>query len=479
MVWNAADKRLTVLDFRETAPAGVDRVAIDVRPKPPRPAGRGRMIGVPGEVAGLAELHRRFGRRSFADDARPAIDVAEHGYAASRHLAQLALAYHEELSWSPGLRALYKPADWAVRLGHRLSNPRLGATLRAIASEGRRAFYEGKVAAEIARAAEATGGSLTEDDLLAYEVVERRPLSIAWEGYVVHTMPPPSAGGLLLAETLGLFGKGELERLGLGTGAYDHMLAEAFRGAIADRMRWVGDPMDVSVDVPALLAQSRLEKRRAQIAIDRSEPARHFALEEHGTTHLIVADADGNIVSLTTTVNAGFGAFVETETTGVLLNDELADFTTSRMDRMFNLDHDGPNRPRPRARPTSSMTPTIVVRGDTPQLVLGGSGGLWIGAGVTEALLSRLVFGLPVDQCVSIPRFHTPAEPGPIDGPVLEIDEFAPNEVVRDLRSRGEVVKLVPNHSGVQMVAIAYGPGGARSLSAAADPRKGGTTLVE
>jgi gamma-glutamyltranspeptidase/glutathione hydrolase len=479
LVWNAAERSATILDFRETAPAAVEPAALDVRPRRPSPAGRGKMIGVPGEVAGLLELHRRFGRRSFAEDARPAVDLARSGFVASRRLAQFALAYHEELAFSPGLRALYKPGDWAVRAGHRLSNASLGATLERIAREGRSAFYEGKVAAEIASAAQATGGTLTEQDLRAYQVVERTPLSIRWEDYVVYTMPPPSAGGLLLAETLGTFGKDELARLGLATGAYHHLLAEAFRGAIADRMRWIGDPARTGVDLSSLFDRERLRKRRSRMALDRSQAVSHFPLEEHGTTHFVVADSAGNVVSFTTTINGGFGAFVQTDSTGVLLNDELSDFTVGRVDALFNANRTGPNPPRPGARPASSMTPTLVLRGGEPELALGGSGGLWITAGVTEALLAYTVFGLPVDQCVAIPRFYTPTEAGPIEGPVIAIDESAPDELVRDLRSRGEIVSLVPNYSAVQMVAFTRGPGGTLRLSAAADPRKGGTALTE
>ncbi|HMI85661.1 MAG TPA: gamma-glutamyltransferase [Polyangiaceae bacterium] len=503
LVWDAAQRKVTALDFREVAPGSIDPAALEYRPKEVIQSGRGRMIGVPGEVAGLAELHRRFGRRSFAEDAAPAIAVAEQGYATSDHLARLAVAYHAQINFSSPLKALFKPDGYAVGVGRRIVNRDLAATLRRVGAEGPKAFYEGEIAAEIVKAAQATGSALSLRDLRAYRPIEREPLKVAWEGHTVYTMPPPSAGGLLLAETLGMFGKADLEPLGFGSGAYNHLLAETFRGAIVDRMRAIGDPGFVKTDVAALVSKGRLLDRRAEIAHDRTRAMPKTVIREHGTAHFVVVDARGNVVSLTATINDAFGSFVSTETTGVILNDELDDFTTKAAAAMFtssassarlaagimdgaganaskvpasSTDSAGPNEPRPFARPTSSMTPTLAFRDGLPVLAVGGSGGLRIATGVTQALLARMVFALPVADCVAIPRVHTPTDEA---SPVIEIDENVSEAVVQDLRSRGETVRLGPNYSAVQMVAIDRGPGGALRMSAASDPRKGGTALVE
>jgi len=493
LVWDASRRKVTALDFREVAPGGLDPAALEYRPKPPVVTGRGAMIGVPGEVAGLAELHRRFGRRSFAEDVAPAVALAENGYGVSDHLARLALAYHAQINWSSELHALFKPTGWAVGTGRHVVNRDLGRTLARIGSEGPRAFYEGNVADEMVRAARRTGGFLSAVDLRAYRPVEREPLKVTWEGHTVYTMPPPSAGGLLLAETLGMFSKADLEPLELGSGTYDHLLAETFRGAIVDRMRAIGDPAFVNNDISALMERMRLLERRAQIALDRTRPSPKFVLQEHGTTHFIVVDAQGNVVSLTTTINDAFGSMVSTETTGVILNNELDDFTTKAVTAMLTTGAappesmvpetstaaQGPNEPRPFARPTSSMTPTIAFRDGLPVLAVGGSGGLRIATGVTQAFLARTVFQRPVAECVSAGRFHTPADEGPPQSAVLELDDDAPDGLVQDLKSRGEIVRLVPNYSGVQMVAIDRGPGGSVHISAASDPRKGGFARVE
>ncbi|HKQ69292.1 MAG TPA: gamma-glutamyltransferase family protein [Polyangiaceae bacterium] len=493
LVWDASQRKVTALDFREVAPGTIDPALLEYRSKTSVATGRGRMIGVPGEVAGLAELHRRFGRRSFAEDAAPAAAIAEGGYYTSDHLARLALAYHAQLNWSDPLRTLFKPDGYAASVGRRIANAPLAATLRRIGAEGPKAFYEGHVAMEMVKASADAGGFLSTQDLRAYRPVEREPLKVNWEGHTVYTMPPPSAGGLLLAETLGTFGKADLEPFQLGSGAYNHLLAETFRGAIADRMHAIGDPAFVDTNVSALMERVRLLDRRAQIALDRSRPPQKFFLQEHGTTHFVVVDAEGNVVSLTTTINDAFGAFVGTETTGVILNDELDDFTTKAASTLYSTGKGvtasrvpeasstaaGPNEPRAFARPTSSMTPTIAFRDGLPVLALGGSGGLRIATGVTEAFLARTVFQRSAADCVSMTRFHTPVDDAPSGGPVLELDESSSDELVQDLKRRGEVVRTTPNYSAVQMVTIERGPHGAVRLSAASDPRKGGTALVE
>jgi gamma-glutamyltranspeptidase/glutathione hydrolase len=250
------------------------------------------------------------------------------------------------------------------------------------------------------------------------------------------------------------------------------------------------------------MSRGRLLDRRAEIARDRTRAMPRFVMREHGTAHFVVIDAQGNVVSLTVTINDAFGSLVSTETTGVILNDELDDFTTKAASAMFassvasaarpmedmsdaanaskvpasSTDSAGPNEPRSFARPTSSMTPTLAFRDGVPVLALGGSGGLRIATGVTQALLARMVFAIPVTDCVAVPRVHTPTDE---TSPVIEIDENVSESVVQDLRSRGETVRLGPNYSAVQMVAIDRGPGGALRFSAASDPRKGGVALVE
>jgi gamma-glutamyltranspeptidase/glutathione hydrolase len=294
-----------------------------------------------------------------------------------------------------------------------------------------------------------------------------QPLRVAWEGYEVVTMPPPSAGGLLLAEVLGTFSRRELDQAGLRTGLGVHLLAETMRGALADRARFVGDPAVLPVDIARLLAPPRLAARKARIAAARTQTVPALAGEDHGTHALVVADAHGNVVSLTTTVNTAFGAEIEGETTGIVLNDELDDFTASSATAAVGVRFP-PNVARPGCRPTSSMMPTIVLRAGAPVLALGGSGGYSIPTSVTETLLGVLVAGETPEQAVKAPRFRFDS-----NDYALLLDAAFGDAVRQDLVGRGETVRMIEATSGVQV--LAFGPAG---VTGAGDPRKGGAAVV-
>lgn len=252
MVWLAGKKRATVIDFREVAPAAVDVSAFEHRPF--SDAERGKYVGVPGEVAGLWMLHERFGKAPWKDLVAPAIRHATQGFPVGRFLGGSLIANKKRLVIDPGIASVFYPGGKPAAVGQLVRRPALGATLQRIAAEGPKALYQGSIAAELAQTAKSAGGALTTRDLAAYKPVERTPIHVEWEGYDVYTMPPPSAGGLMLAETLRLFSKAELVRLGRQSGAYQHVLAEAMRGAISDRMRFLGDPAKQPADVGALIS---------------------------------------------------------------------------------------------------------------------------------------------------------------------------------------------------------------------------------
>src|SRR5258708_21535150 len=256
---------------------------------------------------------------------------------------------------------------------------------------------------------------------------------------------------MMLLETLALFSKAELSTMGMGTANYTHMLAEAMRGAFADRMRVSGDPAFARDRTREMFAPDRMKARRARIASERTHAPPRFELVEPGTSHLVVGDAKGNVVSMTTTINDPFGSGGYAAGAGVLLKDELDDFTLPEAAARFGLSS-GPNAPRAGARPVSSMTPTIVFRDGAPVLALGGSGGLRIAANVTQMLLCRLAFGQSLDRCLSEPRFHAPPT-----GPTLlyYADQIPPHAVQLDLMERGEQVNVAPGDdmTAVQMVA--------------------------
>lgn len=470
VVWDAASKNVTVLDFRETAPKGLRAEALLDREKLAENK-RGVLTGVPGEVAGLAEIHKRWGRLPWSEVVRGPAEAAGNGFPLSAHMAR-ALKWNEAWVMKTPRYGLFALSGAIAAPKDVIKNPALAATLRRIGAEGKAAFYEGAIARDVVDTANAAGSKMTMQELADYRVVERAPLHTRWEGYEVFTMPPPSAGGLMILETLTMHTKAELAALGYGTGAYHHLLAETFRGAVADRVRAVGDPAFVKVDVAALASPERMKARRAKIRDEATTKAENFPLKEAGTSHLVVVDAQGNVVSITSTVNNMFGSKLVTAG-GFVLNDELDDFTRASIEKLYGIKGQGPNAPRKGARPTSSMSPTIVMQNGAPVFALGGSGGTKIATGTTQVLLSRLVFDRAPAEAVADPRLETPPAGG------LSLDPSTPAEVVADLQRRGEVVDTSkPNFSAVQAISIGQ-KDGVRFLAAGADPRKGGAALVE
>ncbi len=466
LVYSARDKKLVAIDFRETAPRDLGVEAMVARKT------RGVSVGVPGEPAGLAWLSTHGAKKSLAVDAAPAVALARDGFAVGHHFAGMV----------GGMRALYEGTSFARELsplgtplafGARWQRPELARTLARFGAEGKAPFYQGDIATKIRAAAVADGSAMTARDLSDYQVRERFPLTRTIGRRTISTMPAPSAGGLMLLEHLVMWGAdsmSSLGALGFGSSAYDHMLAETMRGALADRIRLAGDPdfePTVSPDYNQALDDGQLAARRARMAADKTHPGIEFKTREDGTSHLIVVDAEGNIVTLTTTINTPFGARIVAGDTGIWLNNELDDFATPDDVAGYGTVGLGPNVPHGGARPVSSMAPTIVFENGAPILVVGGSGGRRIATAVTQTTLARLVFGFDPQTCVSAPRIFT-------NGTVVYVDPDVPEDVRTGLRTAGETVLTEPIlGSAVQMVAIERS-GSTTRLLAAADPRKAG-----
>jgi gamma-glutamyltranspeptidase/glutathione hydrolase len=478
VVYTAADKKISAFDFREMAPASYSADVLWPRsPSAPKDAPftpNGGVAGVPGEPAGLELLSRRFGRKSLAHDASPAIALAQSGFYINAHTAEEIVRHHVRLVAAPSLAAVFLPGGRPTPYGARVRRPDLAATLARFGTQGKRAIYEGQTAQRLVDSLHAAGGTMALADLAAYEVKERAPLVRTIDGRTIATMPAPSAGGLAVLEVLGMYGaspSSPLATMGFGSSAYIHTVSEALRGAFSDRMRISGDPeaeKGVDAAYQAALDPAQLAARRARIEPNKTHKPDEFKTHEKGTSHLLVADRDGNVVALTTTVNGALGSSIVAEGTGILLNNELEDFTNPDDAKVFGVTEGGPNRPRPRARPVSSMTPTIVLENGEPILALGGSGGTRIATGSTQAALARLVFGLDPSVCVSSPRFHA-------QGVDLLVDPDVTMDVREGLRARGETVKDDPfTSAAVQMIAWKRESGQPARLLAASDPRRAG-----
>ncbi len=301
LVYSAKDKKIYALDFRESAPEKVDVEALVGRHKKEDSKTRGVSVGVPGEPAGLEWLSEHFAKRSLAEDAAPAAALADNGFVLGRNLAeQLAMTFvREEIAASPELTSLFYPGGVPLAYGAKMKRPELGRTIAQFGAEGSAAFYRGAIAQEIAKAVQAAGGTMTEKDLADYKVQMRKPLMREIDGKQVYTMGAPSAGGLMLLETLGMYGaspSSPLAKHGFGSSSLLHLEAEAMRGAVADRARIASDPTvqkTVEAAYDAALEPKQMELRKKRIDLRKTTQAPEFRSREHGTSHLIIADDGG------------------------------------------------------------------------------------------------------------------------------------------------------------------------------------------
>lgn len=409
-VVRTAGGETAALDFREAAPAAA---TADMYAKAPEGSSLvGHLsVGVPGAVAGLWELHRKYGTRPWPELLAPAIRLAEEGFVVNRVMAATLADKAAILQRFPASAKLFLPGGEPLAEGTRLANPDLAATLRRIAGAGPDGFYRGKTADLIVAEMKRGKGLVTHADLSAYRAKWREPITFAYRGHTVVAMPPPSSGGVTLAIAAGILDGFDLRALGWHTPAAMHLFAEAMRRAFADRNEHLGDPDFVDVPVAKLLAPARIAGLRGGITPDRATPSAQLAaapLEGQQTTHVGVVDAQGNAVALTTTINDLFGSGVTVAGAGFLLNDEMDDFTTRPgQPNLFGLVQGAGNAIAPGKRMLSSMSPTIVVDPAGQVLaVIGARGGSRIITAVFQVLSNVVDYGMAVDDAVYAPRLH-------------------------------------------------------------------------
>jgi gamma-glutamyltranspeptidase/glutathione hydrolase len=459
------------LDYRERAPAGATPARFG-NLDPARLRSGGLAVAVPGEVAGLVALHRRWGRLPLGQVLGPAIALARDGFplADTPHLRHEIERSADLLRADPGLRAVFLAPDGVLPgADFRVRQPDLARTLEAIARDRGHDFYRGLLGAAIARAVADHGGVLDASDLAHYHPVTRRPLRGAFRGREIVTFPPPGSGGVLL-EMLGLLAYDDLPALGDGTATTLHLLAGVLAQGFADRARWYGDPDFTIVPLHALLAPVRLLALRNGMSAVRVTEPHPFLRPDEGTAHVSVVDADGSAVALTTTINTAFGAGILVPGTGIVLNNEMDDFALAPgVPNVYGLVGSRANAIAPGKRPQSSMTPTVVLAGRRPELVVGGSGGPTIISGTLQVMLGVLAFERSLTDAVAAPRIHDQAVP-----PVLALEPGIDPMVRAILERLGHRVTEVPTLGAVSAVGLA--PDGAPR--AAGDPRKDGGAAV-
>lgn len=409
-------------------------------------------VGVPGLVAGLAEVHKRHGRLPWAQLLEPAIRAADDGFPVYQGLAQALKEREEILRRFPNTAKIFFPKGKLLQEGDLLVQKDLAATLKLIAKEGPSAFYRGVIAQKIVKEMSYGSGLIDLDDLSRYQVIERKPVEGVFRGSKILSMPPPSSGGVHVIQILNMLeaslpeSEGAQARLPRpGTVAYVHLMTEVMKRAFADRAEFLGDPDHVKVPVTELLSKSYARKLVGSIEADQATPSQQIihgpALwsESPSTTHLSIIDSEGNGVSTTQTINYTFGASIVAEGTGILLNNEMDDFSRKPgVPNAFGLVGSAANSIAPGKTMLSSMSPTFVFdRQGELDLIVGSPGGPRIITATLQTLVNRLAFGMTLADAVHHSRIHHQWIP---DVLVYESGGFS-KEVADDLRSKGHVLK--------------------------------------
>jgi gamma-glutamyltranspeptidase/glutathione hydrolase len=481
MLIRMADGRETFIDFRETAPLAATRdMYLDATGKPDAlRSTRGHLsAGVPGTVAGLELAREKFGTRARAELVAPALDLAARGFALEQGDAEfLAEGAADFLKDTPA-SAAYLNKGRPYVAGERLVQADLARMLRVISKQGARGFYHGEPARLIVAGNRKGGGILSMEDFAQYKVVERKPLQCDYRGYHVSSAPPPSSGGVVLCESLNVLSGWPVDPAGFHSAQPVHFMTEALRRAFHDRNLQLGDPAFVHADVDRLTSAAYADELRRGIDPDRATPSQSLlgpgvSPEGHSTTHLSVVDAAGNAVALTYTLNDWFGARVMAAGTGILLNDEMDDFSAKPgSSNMYGLVEGENNAIAPGKRPLSSMAPTIVTREGQLLLVVGTPGGSHIPTAVLQTMVNLVDYHMTITEAVSAPRIHAQWMPD-----VLYYESDALSADTRAvLAAKGHHLEAMDywNHVAAILVggpAIGKPPRGHNRLYGAIDPR--------
>ncbi|CAM5783853.1 gamma-glutamyltransferase [Castellaniella caeni] len=471
MVHSAQDGRDIALDFRETAPGRASR---DMYLDASGQVADGRSlfthlaVGVPGSVAGLTHAQQRWGTLPLSRVMAPAIRLAERGYPVSQTLAETLAKTAKTMGQWSATRAIFWRDGAPLKAGDPLVQKDLARSLRLIASQGARAFYQGpigqKIVAEMAR----HGGLISAQDLARYRVVERTPIVGEYRGFRVVTMPPPSSGGIHLVQILNMMEGWPVRDWGAGSAQTIHHMAEAMKLAYADRSEYLGDTDFVKVPVAGLTSKAYARALAASIDATHARPSSDIhpgkpqPYESDQTTHFSVVDAAGNAVAVTYTLNTNFGSGIVADGTGILLNNEMDDFSAKPgVANVYGLIGGEANAIQPDKRPLSSMTPTLVMKDGQPWLVTGSPGGARIITTVLETVVDAIDFQMNPAEAAATPRFHHQWWPDQ-----LRVEKGFSPDTLRLLRGYGQHIAVMPTMGRTQTVQVRDG-----LLYGASDPR--------
>lgn len=478
MVVRLGDGQSTVIDFREKAPglAHRDMYLSDSGEVIPGKSTHGSLAaGVPGTVSGFLMALERYGSLDRAEVMEPAIRLAEEGFRIPPRLAASLMKQDSAFSDFPATVRQFSNNGAPFLPGDILRQPDLAGTLRTIRDKGTAGFYSGRVAQLIAAVMQEHGGIISLRDLAEYEAVEREPLVGSYRGYDIVTVPPPSAGGVVLLQMLNILELFEVSAYKAASTTTLHLIAAAAQRAYADRAEYLGDPDHVTVPVEGLVSKQYASERAGTIDITRASPSEqiHAGIpvkpEEQHTTHYSVVDRWGNAVSVTVTLNDLYGCKTVVDGAGFFLNDEMDDFVSKPgSPNMYGLVGGEANAIAPGKRMLSSMTPTIVLKDDRPFMLLGSRGGSRITTSVVQVIMNVVDFGMNIQDAVDTPRIHHQWLP---DKVLYEVGGLTPG--VEGLRGLGYIIEETTDPNGRLNAVLIDRAGG--MLYGGPDRREGGT----
>nr|WP_198984269.1 gamma-glutamyltransferase [Herbaspirillum sp. ASV7] len=459
MIHDAKTGKNVALDFREMAPQRATRnMYLDDKGNvvPGRSLYTHLAVGVPGTVAGLSHALSKYGTMSLAQVIQPAIALAEKGYPVSRSLAQILAAERDHLGQWDSSKAIFFKDGRPLQEGEMLVQKDLAKSMRLIAKEGPKAFYEGAISKKIVAEMDKHGGLITAADLKNYKVVERVPVSGNYRGYEVMSMPPPSSGGVHIIQMMNILERYPLKQYGADSAQTIHLMAETMKLAYADRSEYLGDPDFTKVPVKGLTSRAYADELAKKINPDRATPASEIKpgqpqpYESDQTTHFSVADKDGNLVATTYTLNLNFGSGIVATGTGITLNNEMDDFAAKPgVPNAFGLIGGDANAVGPYKRPLSSMSPTFVLKDGKPFLVTGSPGGSRIITTTLQTILNVIDHDMNVAEATITPRIHHQWAPDQ-----LRVEKGLSADTIKLLQDKGQKISVQPSMGRTQTIQI-------------------------
>ncbi|MGI2046846.1 gamma-glutamyltransferase [Shewanella oncorhynchi] len=479
LVHIAKENKTIAIDYREMAPSKAKKnIFLDENGDAVEKLSRehGLAVGVPGTVMGMSLALEKYGTMTLAQVTAPAIKMAQEGISITPDLAQSLAGLKRRMAQWPTTAAIFYKADGSdYQVDDILKQPELAHSLSLIAEKGTKGFYEGETATKLINAVKDAGGIMTLDDLKNYKVVEREPVRGEYRGYEVVSMPPPSSGGVHIIEMLNVLQQFPIDKLGHNTAQTIHLMAETMKYAYSDRSEYLGDPDFYKVPVRALTSKDYAQKIASQIAMNKATPSAEIKpgklapYESDQTTHFSVVDKWGNAVSNTYTLNFSYGSGLVAKGTGILLNNEMDDFSAKPgVPNGYGLVGGDANSVEGNKRPLSSMSPTIVMKDGKPFLVTGSPGGSRIITTTLQIIMNVIDHGLNIAEASNAARVHHQWQPDE-----LRVESSFNRDTISLLEAKGHKVKVQSAMGSTQSIMVTE-----QGIFGASDPRHSGSEAI-